>query len=108
MWLRLRRREQRQHGGSKAFAQRDMKKRKILWRAARNAIDDRAPLGRGVRLLTKRDQLGRGKRRRVLPQAYQRGRYAVERSTGHDADRERVGHERDVTGGGFPTTCRTY
>src|SRR2546428_6310916 len=79
-----------------------MKERDVLGRAPRHRIDDCATLGRGIRLLTKGDELGPPP---TLLQPHQRRRNPVERRARHDADGQHFTH-RD-TAGGSPTTGRT-
>src|SRR3989442_10449014 len=79
-----------------------MKERDVLGRAPRHRIDDCATLGRGIRLLTKGDELGPPP---TLLQPHQRRRNPVERRARHDADGQHFTH-RD-TAGGTPTTSRT-
>src|SRR5206468_1405137 len=94
-------REERQHRAGEALTQCAVKDRDCLRRAARHRVDDRATLGRRVRLLPKRDELDAS---RAVVQPHERRRNAIERCARHDPDGESR-HRR--TGGGSPTTGRT-
>src|SRR3989475_607864 len=96
-------REELQDRAREAFAQRDVEQRQVLRAAARDRLDDLSALRRTVWLLAERDELGA---ERIVGEANQRGRDAVERRARHHPDGETARH-RERTGGGSPTARRT-